>query len=222
MSHSKPKYGFFDVDETIISVKSMFDFIDHIEKFETHRNRLVFRVKAIRRVIFLLSKLGVKRININKIFYYAFYGSNIDALSEIGRDWFFRSSRKDNFYIKETIDYLKELQCKGYKIVFVSGSFRPCLEPLAESLGIEDLLCTELGINDRREVCNLAQQAIGEKKAELVTMFLKKHNSNPDDCIAVGDDISDLDMLLSVGNRVIVPRCEKLKGFAKNQNWRIL
>ncbi len=222
MSHNQQRYGFFDVDETIISVKSMFEFIDHIEMFEPSRKRLVFRARVMRKVIFALSRLGVKRMSINKIYYYAFYGENIDILFELGRDWFLRNSRKDNFYIKETISYLKDLQSKGYKIVLVSGSFRPCLEPLAEALGIEDILCTELDVNGRREVCNLAQQAIGEKKSKLVAAFLEKHNSIPGDCIAVGDDISDLDMLLSVGSRAVVPGCEKLMDIAKTHNWRIL
>jgi phosphatidylglycerophosphatase C len=50
----------------------------------------------------------------------------------------------------DTLGRLNWHRDQGHRIVFVSASLRPYLDPLAASLGVEAVLCCELGVADGR------------------------------------------------------------------------
>lgn len=92
--------------------------------------------------------------------------------------------------------------------------------PLAQDLGVEHLLVTQLevlGGSFTGEVVGMP--AIGEGKRLLVQRFLQHHQVDPAQCYAYGDHLSDLPMLELVGHPVVVARNDDLVTLARSRRW---
>ncbi|CAB3774507.1 HAD family hydrolase [Paraburkholderia humisilvae] len=218
---SGKKVAFFDVDETLITEKSMFTFMQY------HYSRRYHISGKIRYLVFIfwikfLARLGTSREAVNRIYYRTYRGTSIHHLDKLGREWFAERSKRPGFFISDITTELKGLQQSGYLVALVSGSFRPCLEPIAEQLNADFVLCTELENNEGTLSGRVLQQTIGKGKSRVVQELLRKLDANADDCTAYGDHISDLPMLELVGRPVVVGRrCSKLVSLAEQRGWAI-
>lgn len=216
-----PGIAFFDVDETLINTKSMFDFLRYyLRKKRKYTGSLTYNV--IWKMTKYLSWLGVNRITINALYYRLYKGINYQELMQCGELWYLEKKRDRTFLLAPVITRLLSMKHQGYDIVFVSGSFKPCLTPLAMELGVKKILCTELEILNDVISGKLQQQAIGKHKAMLVQQYINSKKVNKDHCYAFGDHISDLPMLELVGNPVVIPRCKELINIAKTKHWKLI
>lgn len=216
-----PVLAFFDVDETLIDQKSMFTFM-HFFLRERYGpvGGLVFawRMGLIRRI----SRRGSSREVVNRRYYSMYEGVRWDALAAAGRRWFAAQEVQPGFYIQSTRSELAALKKRGYQIALVSGSFHPCLAPLAERVGADYVLCTELEVVRGRVTGRLLEQTIGDGKAKVVERLMAMLGSNRNQCIAFGDHISDRAMLEAVGSAVVVGgKCAELIELARQRNWAI-
>lgn len=217
-SENVQKMAFFDVDETVISSKSMFDFMRfYLERKSGYLGKVQYQIywstcKA-------LARLGVSRDSINSLYYRLYRGESYQQLMLIGQAWYAQRKQQKDFFIQPSVDRLMKLKNDGYDIVFVSGSFRPCLEPLAQALNVNTILCTELIVNDGVVSGQLSQQAIGNNKARLINSLLDATGVDPKDCYAFGDHISDLAMLKMVGHPIVVANCPELIDIAEHNHW---
>ncbi|MFC5428882.1 HAD family hydrolase [Paraburkholderia denitrificans] len=220
-SLSPPVLAFFDVDETLIDQKSMFTFMRFFlrERYGAVGGLMfAWRMRFIRR----MSMCGWSREVVNRRYYGMYEGVRWDALAAAGRRWFAAQEALPGFYIQSTRSELAALKKRGYQIVLVSGSFHPCLTPLAERVGADYVLCTELEVVRGRITGRLLEQTIGDGKAKVVERLMAMLGSNRSQCIAFGDHISDLQMLEAVGSAVVVgSRCAELVELARQRNWTI-
>jgi HAD superfamily hydrolase (TIGR01490 family) len=210
--------AFFDVDETLIRRKSMFDFMLYFFKKKNGWFG-VLQCKLYWRVLKIISLFGGSRNTVNRLYYRFYKGSSYVDLIEIGKQWYDQQKSEPSFFVKEVVDRLFELSNKGYKIVFVSGSFRPCLDPLANELNVKIVLCSELEVKRGVVTGYLKQQAIGSDKATLVRNEINKSSADSKNCYAFGDHLSDLPMLEEVGKPVVVHNCKDLIKVANKNNW---
>lgn len=217
-SENVQKMAFFDVDETVISSKSMFDFMRfYLERKKGYLGKVQYQIYWS--MCQSLAKLGVSRDNINTLYYRIYRGDNYKQLMLIGQQWYEQRQQQEHFFIQPSVDRLMQLRNAGYEIVFVSGSFRPCLEPIAKALNVNTILCAELIVNDGVVSGQLSQQAIGNNKARLICSLLRTTGVDPKDCYAFGDHISDLAMLKMVGHPIVVANCPELIDIAEYYHW---
>ncbi|MGR5299146.1 HAD family hydrolase [Vibrio mediterranei] len=215
------KVAFFDVDETLINCKSMFDFQEYyLQKKHGRLGKLFFQLYW--KIIKILASMKVDRVKINAFYYRLYKNQSYQSILDVGESWYNYRRNKRGFFKDETITLMKNLQGDGFKIVFVSGSFQACLEPIRRELDADEILCAELELSQGKITGRLSQRAIGKYKADLVHKYLIKNKINSDNCYAVGDHISDLDMLSIVGNPIVVRNCEKLEKIAIQENWQII
>lgn len=215
------KAAFFDVDETLINCKSMFDFQEYyLQKKYGRLGKLFF--KSSWKVIKTLASMKVDRVKINAFYYRLYKNQSYQSILDIGENWYKHRKIQSDFFKDESLALMKNLQDDGFKIVFVSGSFQACLEPIRRDLDADEVLCAELEVSQGKITGRLSQRAIGKYKAELVREYLIKNDINSDDCYAVGDHISDLDMLSMVGNPIVVRNCEQLERVAIQENWQLI
>jgi HAD superfamily hydrolase (TIGR01490 family) len=216
-----PSIAFFDVDETLINSKSMFSFLKfHLIK--THPLSGNTRFNIIWKLVKIMALIGVKRENINRLYYRIYAGESYEHLQKLGLEWYETVSADNDFYLTNTVSRLNELKNTGVYIVLVSGSFRPCLEPIAAHLGADEILCGELEIMNDQITGKMTQQAIGHHKSLLSQKMMLELGVLPKNCYAFGDHISDLDLLNSVGNPVVIKNCEALFKQAKKNHWEII
>lgn len=218
-------YAFFDVDGTLLHLKSMFSFHDfwylrwnglsgeaHAEEYED--------VSAILRA---LGESDASRELINRRYYEFFSGRSVDAVAHSAQAWARGMMCNPNLFITETIDELDSLRAKGIEPVLVSGSFVELLAPIAKHLGVQHVLATRLLHAGGKYTGRFeAPQTIGEGKATAIAQFLAHRTAKAADCWAFGDDISDLPMLNFVGHPVAVIGDSALSAVAQNRGWRCL
>ena len=215
------KVAFFDVDETLINCKSMFDFQEYfLQKKYGRLGKLLFTLSW--KVIQTLALMKVERVKINAFYYWLYKNQPYQSVLDIGESWYKHRKIQNEFFKDESLALMRNLRGDGFKIVFVSGSFQACLEPMRRDLDADEVLCAELEILYGKITGRLSQRAIGEYKAELVREYLIKNQVNSNNCYAVGDHISDLDMLSMVGNPIVVRNCKQLEKVAIQKNWKII
>jgi HAD superfamily hydrolase (TIGR01490 family) len=217
-------YAFFDVDGTLISVKSMFSFMEFFRlewcgdapsrrAYEDFKNEM--REMALR---------GCTREAINLRYYEHFRGVEIEQLRRSGRAWFERIRLHGrSLLLSGIVERLGEHRDEGIAPVFVSGSFVEVLAPLAETLGVAHILATRLVTEGGR--CTgaiMPPQTIGKGKADAVLSFLADAGASADRCHAYGDDISDLPMLECVGHPHPVLGDPSLIAQARQRGWEVL
>lgn len=213
-------YAFFDVDDTLISVKSMLSFQDFwYERTGDREGESAYR-EDLRRHL----HPGASWEFLNRLYYRHFAGRVPEQVAALGRQWLRREKQnRAAFYHARPLAELREHQRVGREIVFVSGSFPALLAPIAEELGVEHVLATELEVRDGIYTGEIhLPQTIGEGKAEAVRYFLQARRVAPALCFAYGDDVSDRPMLEAVGQPTVVSGGRELEQWARRQGWRVI
>jgi HAD superfamily hydrolase (TIGR01490 family) len=216
-------YAFFDVDGTLLRIKSMFSFHDFWYRHWTAPSDVTFieehqDVSAILRV---LADSDTPRELINRRYYEFFSGRSVDEVGRCALAWARHVIADPGLFISEVTEELESLRAEGVEPVFVSGSFVEILRPIAECLGVEHLLATRLlQVGGRYTGRFEAPQTIGQGKAMAINAFLAERDGKAADCWAFGDDLSDLSMLDTVGHPVAVIGDPALETIARKHGWR--
>ncbi|MCL7931748.1 HAD-IB family hydrolase [Halomonas sp. ATCHA] len=143
-------------------------------------------------------------------------------MMNIGRHWF-ESLDHYTLFKEPVIDAINKHKQKGNSIALVSGSFQPCLAPILEHIGGRWLLCTDLETVSNVLTGNIKQQAIGAGKRTIIERFASEQKLHLANCYAYGDDISDLDMMASVGHPVAVASGDgALVAIARSRDWPVI
>ncbi|MFD7442864.1 HAD family hydrolase [Streptomyces sp. NPDC059909] len=204
--------AFFDVDETLIDVKSMFSFLEfHLADPERYR--------AAAAELTGMAEAGVPREETNRLYYRNYAGMTEAEVAGSGRAWFAREAARDGFFHADVVRELRRHQAEGARIALVSGSFRACLDPVAAHLGADHVLCTEPELVAGRYTGQVLTTVIGEGKATAARALMSRTGARPEECFAYGDHASDLPLLLAVGTAGIVGDDPVLGAHAARSGW---
>lgn len=217
---SSQKYAFFDVDDTVISAKSMFSFVElYFQHYPNHSLQHDFNQEMND-----LFQNDTDWKIVNSAFYSYFKNFSISNVNSICETWFHNHTNNNpHFYHKNVLKTLQKHQSEGTECVFVSGSFRELLQPIADDLGVEHILSINLEREGLLFTGNiLPPQTIGSGKADAITAFLHHQQADARMCFAYGDDISDVPMLEAVGHPVAVDGGRRLSEYAKTMGWPIM
>ncbi|WP_125492325.1 HAD family phosphatase [Streptomyces sp. WAC 04229] len=213
---ARPVVAFFDVDETVISEKSMIAFWRHWLAMHpsadaTEADALLAEAAATR-----------DREALNRRYYRRYAGVSLTTLEAAGRLWYESYRCGSTAFVRPALDAVEQHRAAGHEVVLVSGSMRPLLAPLAEELGVSAVLCTELMTGaDGVLTGEVHRPMIGGAKAEAARAVMCERGADPDDCFAYGDHESDLDLLFAVGRPVVVGDSPRLKREARRSGWPV-
>lgn len=218
-AESDRRFVFFDVDDTLISVKSMLSFQKYWyrtcsdKEGETrYRDDLQKHMHEHACWNFL-----------NRLYYRHFAGRCELDVTRMGREWFAWARAQPDFYHAPVVEELRTHQRAGREAVFVSGSFHAVLKPIADELGVRRILCTRLEVVNGQYTGEIRPpQTIGDGKVEAVQQFLAQQGVPAQACDAYGDDLSDLPMLKAVGKAVVVGGGRGLVPYAQEYGWRVV
>ncbi|ODS22785.1 hypothetical protein AB835_12190 [Candidatus Endobugula sertula] len=217
---SPTRYAFFDVDDTVISMKSMFSFMDLY--FEYYPNKVL--QQQFNDKMNALIQNDTKWEIANTIYYSYFKNFSISNVNTACQKWFSKyASDKSRFYHKNVLKRLRQHQSEGAVCVFVSGSFRELLQPIANELSVKHILSINLERKDFMYTGNIIPpQTIGVGKARALTEFIEDKQADANQCFAYGDDISDIPMLEIVGNPIAVSGGRRLEAYANSLGWQVI
>ena len=219
-SCSYASYAFFDVDDTLIDVKSMLSFQ---EFWYASRPDNGERERYLREIEQHMHERASWEV-LNRRYYRYFAGRKVAEVEQSAREWLrLQQKSRDDFFHAGSLAELRWHQGEGREPVFVSGSFPAILQPVAEQLGVRHMLATRMEVAGgiyTGEI--LPPQTIGAGKAEAIREFLQHAGGRAEDCYAYGDDISDLPMLQAVGNPRVVSGGRGLVEHARELGWPVI
>lgn len=218
------KFLFCDLDETLISIKSMFSFQDYWFQHWTVEQGIEGHGEFddITAILQSLRRRGASREELNRRYYEFFAGRRAVDVAACAERWFAHVSQfVPDLWLQDSCAELNRLRALGYQPVLVSGSLTDIVRPVAEALGIEHILATNLmRSGDCYNGRIIAPQTIGLGKARAVTLFLESQQARAEDCAAMGDDRSDIPMLELVGDPIAVVGDAQLAVEAGKRGWR--
>jgi len=211
--------AFFDFDETLLDIES---------------SRLGFRYLWERRLVSFGFILKVLTLN---FFYKRHWLSDEKMAMMLIR--FYRNRLLEDFQQGAAAfyqDHLKphlapniharvnEHRRQGHLLILISGSVRYMLEPVAEDLRFDHLLCTDLEIGDDGLLTGRAKGPIclNSNKRILAEMLARKVNIDLASSYAYGNHQSDLPLLELIGHPHVVEPTDPLKKVALAKKWPIL
>lgn len=111
---------------------------------------------------------------------------------------------------------------EGYVLAILSGSSPYAIEPLAQELGIEHILCSRLTVSHGRFTGTIEPPlAFAEGKVTLAKAWAQDHGVSLHESVFYSDSISDLPMLEVVGEPRIINPDPRLQRVAKKRCWPI-
>lgn len=221
----KPRAAFFDVDNTLLNLKSMFSF----QRFFYENAPEPWRggAEAYARFLTTLQAHPDKhdRLALNRFFYESYRGWRHDDVVALSRQWFehLRERHGAGLFIAEALELAEQLREEGFELVAVSGSTHEILAPVLKYLRFDTCLATTL---EREKGCYTGRivppQVIGDGKAQVIRRFVQEHDMELDGCAACGDHITDLSMLEIVGHAYVIAGDPALEAIAVERDWPLL
>lgn len=215
----RPLLALFDVDETLIRVKSMFSLLDKILLaqgwYEPDRQHAVERFQR-------LADSGESREKVNAAYYRGFAGFSRKWVMQQGREWFIESSAEGTLFHNPVLAELEELRDRGTIIALVSGSFEACLEPIANAVRANYVLASRPTTNGDIYTGELQTRMIGQAKGNGAANLIEDLKLDPSLTRAYGDHPSDAALLRAVNEGVVVGRNPEMLRLAYQEGWRVL
>ena len=221
-----------DTYKKSLSIVAFFDFDQTL--LDTESSRLGFKYLWERRLISLGFILKVMAAN----FFYKRHWMSDERIAAIMLK-FYHKKRLEEFQQGAAAFYQEQLKPRlapnilkrveqhhqeGHVLVLISGSVRYLLEPVAEDLDFDHLLCTDLEVGPdglltgkaKGPLClDSTKRVLSEKLAEEAHIDLASS-------YAYGNHQSDLPLLELVGHPYAVEPTEPLKNVALKNEWPIL
>jgi len=172
---------------------------------------------------FIFYKLGIFK-NPQKIMEYAFGFLKDQIVIEIEEivDDFFKGVLK-KFIFKEMIDIINKHKEENREILIISNTLEIIVKKVARFLGVQNYIGTRLEILNGKFTGNILGHIVyGRNKKRALQHFIERNKMMPYRIWAYGDHISDLDILMSATNPIVVNPDRGLYREAIERNWQIL
>ena len=109
----------------------------------------------------------------------------------------------------------------GHYVIIISASASHLVDLIAEELGIDQVVATELEVEDGRFTGEILFYCKGDAKAQAITDLAAENNYDLSVSYAYSDSATDIPMLQAVGNPVAVNPDRAMKKAALENGWEI-
>jgi HAD superfamily hydrolase (TIGR01490 family) len=127
----------------------------------------------------------------------------------------------DPYVYQEALDLIALHRALGRRVYVVSSSPGEVVRPLAEHIGITDVIATEAETEDGKYTGRLAFYCYGEGKADAIRDVAQSQGIDLRGSYAYTDSATDLPMLDAVGNPVAVNPDRELRREAEKRGWQV-
>ncbi|MFC4243670.1 HAD family hydrolase [Gryllotalpicola reticulitermitis] len=218
--------AFFDVDETLVSVRTLESFLMAYLK-EVPSMISMERLQQLAKQV-----VELDREEFNRIYFAIWAGQPVEQVLEIGERWYAANEGTSGFYRPNVLGRLRKHQADGDRVVLVSGSFAAPLRPIAAAVGADHVFCTELEVApDGTYTGVIAAAMIGEDKRRAVESYLAEltpgsapladSSAPPVQTWGYGDHPSDLALLEGVTDPVVVGSDPAMLAVAQERGWPV-
>jgi HAD superfamily hydrolase (TIGR01490 family) len=220
-----PKYknsaAFYDVDGTLIK-------INIVHAFAYYASRHASLAKSAQNTIATALSLPVfwaadklSRKWFNEIFYKRYAGWSEYRLIVLAEE-LFEDVIKPNIYARAK-DLIETSKRAGVRQVLISGALDFTMRPLAQYLGVDDLISNSLEFVDHYATGKLKKPFVaGATKSVIMRDYAREHGIDLAESWAYTDSFSDYPMLAVVGHPTACNPDFRLRSLARSYDWPIL
>jgi len=213
--------AFYDVDGTLVRTNIVHAFAYYAMNQATPWRTLKQTVKTMASVPLFWALDQYSRKKFNDFFYLYYKGQSEDRMHFLAEEMFDEVLKPAIF--EGAYDLIKESKRAGLRTVLVSGALDFTIRPLADHLGVDDLVANRMEFKDGVATGKLVPPELaGPNKAAVLRDYCKKHGLDMADCYAFSDSYSDVPMLTSVGRPTAVNPDLRLKAVARSYDWPIV
>lgn len=212
--------AFFDLDKTIIAKSSTLAFGKPFYQSGLLNRRTVLR-SAYAQFVFALA--GADEDQMERMRNY---------LTEMCTGWDVAQVREivaetlhdiiDPIVYDEAVELIAQHKADGHEVVVVSASGAEVVAPIADMVGADRIIATEMIVADGKYTGEIARYIYGPGKAEAVRELAERNGYDLADCYAYSDSVTDLPMLETVGHPFVVNPDRGLRKAAAENGWPVL
>ena len=213
----RPSAAFFDLDKTIIATSSSVAFSRSF-----YQGGLITRADAIRtaysQFLFLVGAADERQTNRLR-----------DSLSELIKGWEVAKVKQivnetvhehiDPVVYAEALELIDRHHANGRDVVIVSASVRDIVEPIAQILGADHVIASELKEKKGHYTGEISFYAYGQAKADAMRALAEEQGYDLRRSYAYSDSITDAPMLDAVGHGFTVNADRHLRRTAIQHGW---
>jgi HAD superfamily hydrolase (TIGR01490 family) len=212
--------AFFDLDKTIIAKSSTLAFGKPFYQSGLLNRRAVLRSAYAQ---FVFASAGADEDQMDRMRNY---------LTDMCTGWDVAQVREivaetlhdiiDPIVYSEAVELIAEHKAEGHEIVVLSASGAEVVAPIAEMVGADRIIATEMVVKDGKYTGEIARYVYGDGKAEAIRELAQASGYDLAECYAYSDSITDLPMLETVGHPFVVNPDRALRKAAAERGWAIL
>jgi putative phosphoserine phosphatase / 1-acylglycerol-3-phosphate O-acyltransferase len=215
---ASPKVGaFFDLDGTLVAGYTAAVFFKH-----RVRNREV-GLGEVGRTLQLWVRAQAGRADFAEILALTaagWKGRTDEDVHELGQK-LFDDHIRDRMY-PEMRSLVQAHQRQGHTVVLTSSATSYQIRPVAQALGVDDVICSQLTIADGLLSGGIDSSPFGPGKSLAVQDFASEHGIDLAESYAYADGDEDAALLHLVGNPRAVNPSGLLAGVARRRGWPVL
>lgn len=212
--------AFFDVDGTLVD-SDIVRYGVEIRTAEMSAPRQALWIAGfLPRIPYYLALDRKSRAAFQRAFYRIYRGLDAEDFEERSRALFHHYIEPRLF--PAGLSRLADHRRLGHRVVLVSGSVEAIVRPLADQLGVRDILAPRLEVVDGRLTGRLDRPPLaGERKADAVRELAHANEIDLEASFAYADSLDDLPMLEVVGRPAAVNPEGRLFGVALERGWDV-
>lgn len=207
----------FDFDGTIISGFSAITFIrEQVRRGDISPREFLEVASAM--TSFGLGNMGFS--GLMAVTSQLMRGIEESAYIELGEELF--TNHIARLVYPESRALIQAHMAKGHTVAVISSATPYQVEPAAADLGIENVLCTNLEVEDGVFTGNVVKPTcFGQGKVDAAEVLAESVAADLDDAFFYSDSTDDQLLLERVGNAIALNPSEKLRAVARDYDWPI-
>lgn len=218
MAETTPlRFAIFDVDHTITRSSTGRRLVQCGKKAGLFTFRDLLRVPYY----YIKYRKGSLKVDVLARSLAALEGRRQESLRELAHNCYRSRVREDIF--PQARRRIEEHRAAGHTVVIASSSLWIIIEPLAEELGIEHVVCTRLEFRDGVATGRLeAPPCFGEGKLEATRALLTSLGGTVEEAAFYSDSHHDVPLLSACGRPIVVNPDKRLEAQARAHGWETL
>lgn len=215
-----PAAAFFDVDGTLVASNIVRYAVALRTADLPAPARALWTAGYLPRVGYFLALDAVSRAAFQRALYRGYRRWRPEAL-RAAAEGLFRDHVEPRIYPQAAARVAAHQQ-RGDRVVLVTGSLEPIVAPLADRLGVTDVLAARLEEKDGAYTGALDGGPLaGADKAQAIRAFADREGINLTAAFGYADSVDDVPMLEVVGHPAVVNPPRRLRRLATARGWDI-
>jgi|SRR5665811_363032 len=217
---ARPAAAFFDLDKTVVAKSSTLAFGRGLYREGLISRAVVLKGAYAQMAYQLFGANAVRMERTRVVLLQLTRGWEADRVQRLVRETL--QEVIDPLIYQEALDLFDVHRRAGRQLYLVSSSGEEVVQPLAEYLGVPNVIATRARVDaDGRYDGTLEFYCYGEQKAAAIREEAEARGLDLADSYAYSDSITDLPMLGAVGHAVAVNPDRELRARAQTLGWEI-